>query len=188
MRFFLIASLFFLLQNCNKPKAILICGDHECVNKSEANKYFEENLSIEVKIVDKNNRKEVNLLELNLNNNSLNKEISINKMKQTKREIKILNNGEIKNIKKELKKNKRKKKVAKKIVTKKSKTINKPSISQNTILDNSSKNQNDKNTNKNRRKVVDICTIVKKCIIDEISKYLIEQEKNKDYPDITEKK
>ena len=44
----------------------LICGDHVCVNKAEAEQYFEENLSIEVKIVDNKVKKEINLIELNL--------------------------------------------------------------------------------------------------------------------------
>ena len=34
-------------------------------------------------------------------------------------------------------------------------------------------------------KVVDICTILEKCSIDEISKYLLEQGKKKDFPDLT---
>ena len=33
--------------------------------------------------------------------------------------------------------------------------------------------------------IVDICTIVNKCTIDEISKYLIKTGKKKDFPDIT---
>jgi hypothetical protein len=40
------------MQNCSKPKTVLVCGDHICINKSEANQYFKENLSIEVKIID----------------------------------------------------------------------------------------------------------------------------------------
>ena len=65
--------LFFLLiiYGCNKPKAIFICGDHECINKQEA-KVFEENLSIGVKILD-NNKKEIDLVELNLNKTNLKK-------------------------------------------------------------------------------------------------------------------
>ena len=57
MKYFL---LFFFLtfQHCSKPKTVLICGDHICVNKSEAKQYFENNLSIEVKIIDKK-RKEL---------------------------------------------------------------------------------------------------------------------------------
>ena len=43
--------IIFLLVGCTQPKALLICGDHICINKKEANQYFEENLSLEVKII-----------------------------------------------------------------------------------------------------------------------------------------
>ena len=33
--------------------------------------------------------------------------------------------------------------------------------------------------------VVDVCTILEKCSIDEISKFLLEQGKKKNFPDIT---
>ncbi len=39
--------------------------------------------------------------------------------------------------------------------------------------------------NKRQENVVDVCTILEKCSIDEISRYLIKQGKKKDYPDIT---
>ena len=39
--------------------------------------------------------------------------------------------------------------------------------------------------NKNKIDVADICTILEKCSIDEISKYLIKQGKNKKFPNIT---
>ena len=41
------------------------------------------------------------------------------------------------------------------------------------------------NVDKIRKDVVDVCTILKKCSIDEISKYLLKQGKKKDFPDIT---
>ena len=50
---------FFFLTNCSKPKTVLICGDHVCVNKAEAEQYFEENLSLEVKILNKKRKKEI---------------------------------------------------------------------------------------------------------------------------------
>ena len=34
------------LNNCSKPKTVLICGDHICVNKAEAEQFFEKNLSL----------------------------------------------------------------------------------------------------------------------------------------------
>ena len=58
--------IFVLLQSCSKPKTVLICGDHECINKKEAKLYFEENLSLEVKIIDPKNKENFDLVELNL--------------------------------------------------------------------------------------------------------------------------
>ena len=39
--------------------------------------------------------------------------------------------------------------------------------------------------NNSNSKIVDVCTILVNCSIEEISKYLIKQRKNKKYPDIT---
>ena len=52
--------MLFILVSCSKPKTVLICGDHICVNKAEAEQYFEENLTIEVKIIDK--KKKIKLI------------------------------------------------------------------------------------------------------------------------------
>ena len=65
MKLLLITISFFLLTSCNKPKTVLICGDHICINKKEAEQYFEENLSIELKIIDKKVNEEIDLVELN---------------------------------------------------------------------------------------------------------------------------
>ena len=42
-----------------------------------------------------------------------------------------------------------------------------------------------KNINKNQKNVTDVCTILKKCSIDEISKYLLKQGRKNKFPDIT---
>ena len=44
---------------------------------------------------------------------------------------------------------------------------------------------NKKKPNNNLNNVVDVCTIIKECSIDEISKYLLKQGKEKSFPDIT---
>ncbi len=79
--------LFFLLTifltHCSKPKTVLICGDHICVNKKEAEQYFEENLTIEVKIIKKKEKKRIDLVQLNLNE-SKNGEREINIFKKKK--------------------------------------------------------------------------------------------------------
>ena len=56
--------IFLSIFGCNKPKTVLICGDHVCINKNEAKQYFEDNLSIEVKILDKKKPKKINLVQL----------------------------------------------------------------------------------------------------------------------------
>ena len=59
------------------------------------------------------------------------------------------------------------------------------------MLEKKDKNQEKKNSfvnktiiNKNIN-IVDVCTILEKCNIDEISKYLIKEGKKRDFPDIT---
>tara|TARA_X000000950_G_scaffold91267_1_gene114838 strand:- start:71 stop:625 length:555 start_codon:yes stop_codon:yes gene_type:complete len=181
MKYFLLTISFLLLANCGKPKTVLICGDHICVNKAEAEEYFQENLSIEVKILDKRIKDEMNLVELNLKQNqSEGKKINILSKKNTKNKIKILSNKEITEIKKDIKNRKKEKKIAKKIIEKKKETIeNEKKIikKDSKILENSIK--------KKHNDVVDVCTIIKECSIDEISKYLLKQGKEKSFPDIT---
>ena len=181
MKYFLLTISFFLLANCSKPKTVLICGDHICVNKAEAEQYFQENLSIEVKILDKRIKDEVDLVELNLKQNqSGEKKISILSKKDTKNEIKILSNEEITKIKKNIKNRKKEKKIAKKVIKKKRKIVNNESQitnSNNIILES--------NIKKKRKDVIDVCSIIKECSIEEISKYLLKQGEKKGFPDIT---
>ena len=173
--FFLVLAMY----GCNKPKTVLICGDHVCVNKAEAEQYFEENLTLEVKIIDKKRSKEDNLVELNLNSNSSGKkEVSILNKKQTSKKLKELSNSEIKRKKAEIRKKKKLKdtKITKQAKLKEVKKKKKPQdsvIKTNKVVNNTSK------------KITDICTILEKCSIDEISKYLVKQGKKRKFPDIT---
>ena len=191
MRFFLFISLLFFFSNCSKPKTVLICGDHVCINKTEAEQYFEENLSIEVKIIDKNVQKDLDLVELNLRESSnTNRSISLTSKKNTNKELKNLSIEEIIKIKQNIKNKKKSKQLSKKtteeeknlkklkkLVKKNSKTIN--SKSKHNISENASYKKNDD--------VFDVCTILKKFSIVEISKYLLGEGKKKDFPDITTK-
>ena len=80
MKKILFVSIFFLLINCSKPKAVFICGDHVCINNAEANQYFEENMTIQVQIIDKKKDSEFDLVELNLRHNKDNrKEVTFSK-------------------------------------------------------------------------------------------------------------
>ena len=181
MKYTLLIISVLLLTNCNKPKTVLICGDHVCVNKAEAEKYFHENLSIEVRVIDKKVKDEIDLVELNLEKkHNGKKKISILTKKDTNKELKILSNEEIAKIKKDIKNKSKEKKIAKKTIKKKQKIIDKEkkiTKERNKILD--------YNINKRRQDIVDVCSIIKECSIDEISKYLLKQGKKKDFPDIT---
>ena len=184
MKILFIFLMVFILNGCNKPKSVLICGDHVCINKAEAEQYFEENLTLEVKIVDKKSKKNIDLVELNLKSTSKdNKEIIVYNKSKTNEKIKILSNDEINKKKAEIKARKRikKQKVKKNKITREAKLKKKEIIS---------KKQADKlnlkkNTNDQSQKITDICTILEKCSIDEISKYLVKQGKKRKFPDIT---
>ena len=60
---------------------------------------------------------------------------------------------------------------------------NKLSVKSEIKIDNT--NKKSLKVNKNIYEVVDVCTIIEKCSIEEISKYLIDQGNERDYPDIT---
>ena len=47
--------------------------------------------------------------------------------------------------------------------------------------------KSNKNVNKKSKDIIDVCAILTKCNIDEISKYLIEKGKNKSFPNITKR-
>ena len=184
MKKLLLFLIILTIYGCNKPKTVLICGDHVCVNKVEAEQYFEDNLTLEVRVIDKKAKKKIDLVELNLKSNSEGKkEISVSNKSQTRKEIKVLSNNEIEKKKIELKKRKKikNKKIKDKKITKQAK-LKKPKKKQEP-LDSITKTK--KNVNKPGKKITDICTILEKCSIDEISEYLVKQGKEKKFPDIT---
>ena len=178
MNKFLIIIFIIIFQSCTKPKTVLICGDHVCINKNEANQYFEENLSLEVKIVDAKRKENFNLVELNLKKNPEKKQISIIKKEKTKKKLKSLSDKEISEIKYNIKKKKKikKEKITKTIVKKEERKFKASNIKE--------KLKKSTNVNKNNN-VIDVCTILDKCSIDEISKYLIKIGTKRDFPDIT---
>ena len=171
----LLIIIILFLSNCNKPKTVLICGDHVCVNKVEAKQYFEENLSIEVKVINKQPQKEINLVELNLRNNEKGKrEISLSSKSNTNKKLKTLSNKEIVKIKKEIK---NKKKLEKNKKIKKRKLVKKI-VKENQISQNENK-VIQKNINRNYNDVVDFSISIKlfgfgkKFLIDGFKKELI---------------
>ena len=169
--------VFFLSASCTKPKTVFICGDHICVNKTEAQQYFEENLTLEVKVLKKKDSKEPSLIELNLSEpNQVNKQVFVSKKERTNKEIKKLSDNEKKKIISNVKKKQDNKKIAQKKTIKENKKISKKNDKKRIILNKS---------NKEKKGALDICKIIKECTIDEISKYLIMDGKKRSFPDIT---
>ena len=180
----LLLIIFLFLSGCNKPKVVLICGDHICINKTEAEQYFEENLTLEVKLINKDKTENKDLVELNLSQESDDKkQVSIFSKKKTSQDLKILSHQEIKKKKSLIKKKKKlKDKKLKQLKEKKKKS----KISTNIVKNNNETyTKSIKNINNQNNDIVDICLIISNCSIDEISKYLINEGKNKKFPDIT---
>ena len=179
MRFILISIILIFLNSCSKPKAILLCGDHICINNNEAEQYFEENLSIEVKIINKQDKNNIDLVELNLLRNSQNQRVvNIKKSPKENNKIKKLSSSEIQKIKSKIKE----KRFAKKKIEEKNNSLNIKESKKNIHSTNDILKKKIENTNKD---IVDICTLIEKCSIQEISKYLIKKGKKKSFPDIT---
>ena len=177
--FFLFFSL--LLTHCSKPKTVLICGDHVCINKAEAEQYFEENLTIEVKIIDEKIHDNIDLVELNLQENIKGKRrVQVVSKSETDKTIKELSKNEIIQIKEKIKNKKKKKKIIKK-----DKIIDQKEIKKEKKVNVKNTEKKSKIVNKVKKDLVDICTIIEKCSIDEISRYLEDQSKTRGFPDIT---
>jgi len=181
--FFFFLILFFT--NCSKPKTVLICGDHKCINKSEAEQYFEENLSIEVRIIDKKITNEFNLVELNLKKDIKgNRKVNVIKKESSIGDMKILSKKEIIEIKSKIKSKNIQTKNIEKVLKKEKVMREKISIKENNLKSISKREVITKNPIK-KIEAVDVCSILDKCSIDEISKYILSEAKKKDFPDIT---
>ena len=176
----LITMITLILVGCSRPETVLICGDHVCINKAEAKQYFEENLSIEVKIINTDKPKDINLVQLNLNENQEKREVFIERKKQTSKQLKTLSSDEVEQIRSDIKKKQKIKKIAKK----ESKNDDTGILS----VTNNSEKKNDK-LKLRKKKVLknnkDVCLLIEKCNIEEISKYLIKGSKKKGFPNLT---
>ena len=168
MKYFFFILIFFIF-SCAKQKGVLICGDHKCVNKAEAKQYFEDNLTIEVQILNKDKKISYDLVDLNTKGEK--PDIKIFKTKNNK-VVKKLSKDEIKAKKIEVK-NKKKKSKSKTKITKKVTVLNAKTDIKDILSNNNSYNS------------IDICQKLDKCDIDSITNYLIKVSNEKDYPNIS---
>lgn len=179
MRIFLILIISIFTYACSKSKTVLICGDHICINKTEAKQFFEKNLTLEVKILDRKTIKTFDLVQLNLKKDKENnRKVIIEKKNNTSKKVKKLSKNEIKKIKQNIKeKEKTKKKKLPKNMTKKMNSDVKKIKKE--------KEQEFIEPKVTNKKIIDVCKIIDNCNIEEISKYLIKLGKNKKFPKIT---
>ena len=177
MRYLILIFLFFI--GCSKPNTVFICGDHECINKTEAKQYFEENLTLIVKVIyKKKNERYFELIDENLNTSNTKSNKMINIKQGNKKKI---------NVKKLSKKDYKKR--LKKIKEKEKNKIKK----NNSLPDDENKETSSKKITKKEIKIDNnqpivkrnICVEIKDCNIDEIAKYLLNSNKKKDYPDLS---
>ena len=148
---------------------MLICGDHKCINKSEANQYFEDNLTIEIQIVSKGKESRFDLVDLNIGEDE--PKIKVYKSKN-KKVIKQLSKDEIKAKKAQLKKNKKK---------------IRQEVKKNEISEDNNKNKIKKviTTHKSNNTSIDICLKLDKCDIDSITDYLTKISNERSFPNIS---
>ena len=95
----LILICFIFLAGCTSTKKVLICGDHKCVNNDEAEEYFKENLTIEVRIINKDNKiNTYDLVELNMKeSDESQKKIKLLNVNKSKKLTKLSNKEKKKN-------------------------------------------------------------------------------------------
>ncbi len=177
--------LLFLL-GCASGKSVLICGDHECINKKEADLYFQENMSIEVKIVEIKEKKEkiYDLVKLNSGLNKNTPVIKVSEKEILNQEIRKLSKKEIIEKKKEINKKTKVAKLTDKKITKRKKVIldKKPDNASALVKKNNRLSEKDLESSS---RLDDICSNLEKCDINEITKYLTNLSKKKKFPDIT---
>ena len=132
-----------------------------------------------MKIINRKFKNDIDLVELNLQENTKgDRKVNIFSKKNDNKKLKELSKKEKNEIKEKIKDKKINKKIVKKI--KKNQDLTKLKIKEQKKI--KMQKTNLKNEGKN---VVDVCTILDECSIDEISKYLLNQGKKKDFPDIT---
>ena len=63
MRYLIILFSIIIFTGCANVNKTYWCGDHPCINKKEKEAYFKKNKTLEVRKIDKKNKKEISNLE-----------------------------------------------------------------------------------------------------------------------------
>ena len=214
MKYFTI-FIFTLLVSCGTVKKTYMCGERPCIDKKEFNKYFSENLIVEIQTKKLKKKTSVDLVKLNLSTADKKKKkknflklTDINNKKKQKSSIK-LEKTRLKEERKMIKiEEKIKNKEANKLVKlRKKNEKNQVLLNQKNNIENEkqlkklekikkTKNTRLEDTNIKKNKEIDIvkskaqvsvCDAMPDCDIDKIAELLIKKGNEKAYPDITSK-
>ena len=81
MKLLLLLLFLTLMVSCSNSKKVYWCGDHPCINKKEKQTYFQKNMIVEVRNINKNDKKLLNDIEKIMQQAKVNqkKQIKINK-------------------------------------------------------------------------------------------------------------
>jgi len=207
--------LFFilLLASCGSVKKTYVCGENDCLDKKEYKDFFDENLSVEIKIISKK-KKKVDLVQLNTKKNydqtdketntqfgksdkkakKLRLKAQKSKLKEERRKKKIEEKYRIKEEKKLVKLKKKKIKIQKNKITNKELQINEVTLNQTKISKSINKEPQTSEVMPNQPKIsksikstkkISICAEIKDCDIEKITDVLIKNGNKKDFPNIT---
>ena len=64
MKHLILLTFTLLLFSCSNGKKVYWCGDHACINKKEREAYFKKTMIVEVRELNKQNKKSKSELEI----------------------------------------------------------------------------------------------------------------------------
>ena len=64
MKYLILLTFTFLLFACSNGKKVYWCGDHACINKKERDAYFKKTMIVEIRELNKQNKKGKSELEI----------------------------------------------------------------------------------------------------------------------------
>jgi hypothetical protein len=64
MKYLIILIFSFLLFSCSNNKRVYWCGDHACINNKEKEAYFKKTMIVEVRMLNKQNKKSKSQVEI----------------------------------------------------------------------------------------------------------------------------
>jgi hypothetical protein len=210
MRVFHLTFFVFLL-SCGTLTKEYVCGDRPCIDKKEFEEYFAENLTVEITSINKRKKKNSDLVKINIDSDTLNKQDdkSLNQKEKNRKKIakeelkaekiRLKEERKIKKAEEKLTKKQKNEAVKKEKAEKKQKKIIKKKVSKNSkqtnpVVDNIKTKKINKKSVLTREIQIDtvenknvhgLCDEIEDCDINKIAEMLIKKGKDKPFPNIS---